>query len=143
MSEEAKAEQPAAGAVATPNARDANNKKGGQRNHQQRSNKAKWKDNAVPHVPKEKFTGRSDDLHGFIYDVSNSRGGVAYIRELRRRSQDTSEKNTRQSVPMLGPPYSPSTYHHPQDPLLQQQQDNPPSLTLWNKRYSGRRSECM
>jgi hypothetical protein len=93
MSEEAKAEQPAAAAVATPNARDAN-KKGGRRNRQQRSNKAKWKDNTVPHVAKEKFTGRSDDLQGFIYDISNSRGGVAYTRTTEEIARHVGEKYT-------------------------------------------------
>jgi hypothetical protein len=74
MSQEGKAEQSAEGAAAAPNARDANNKKGGRRNRQQQSNKPKWKENATAHVPKEKFTGRSEDLQGFIYDVSTSRG---------------------------------------------------------------------
>ena len=44
----------------------------------------KWKDtsnsNTSVHIPKEKFVGQSDDLKGFIYDVTNSKGGVAYDR---------------------------------------------------------------
>jgi hypothetical protein len=96
MSEEGKAEQPAEGAPAAPNVRNANykEKKGGRRNHQQRSNKPKWKDNATAHVPKEKFTGRSEDLQGFIYDVSTSRGGVTYTRTTVEIARHAGEKYT-------------------------------------------------
>jgi hypothetical protein len=98
MSEDGKAEQPAKGADAAPNVRDANykEKKGGRQNRQQRSNKPKWKDNnnAIAHVPKEKFTGRSEDLQGFIYDVSTSRGGVAYNRTTEEIARHDGEKYT-------------------------------------------------
>ncbi len=32
------------------------------------------------HAQKEKFVGRSEDLKGYIYDVTTSKGGVAYTR---------------------------------------------------------------
>jgi hypothetical protein len=84
MSEEGKAEHSVEGPPAAPNVRGAcyKEKKGGRRNRQKRSNKPKWKDNsnATAHAHKEKFAGRSDDLQGFIYNVSSSRGGVAYTR---------------------------------------------------------------
>jgi hypothetical protein len=94
MSEEGKAVQPTEGAAAAPNTRDTNNKKGGRRNRQQGSNTPKWKDNTTVHVHKEKFTGRSEDLQGYIYDVSTSRGGVAYARTTEEIARHVGEKYT-------------------------------------------------
>lgn len=34
--------------------------------------------NTITHAPKEEFAGQSDYLKGFIYDVTNSKGGVGY-----------------------------------------------------------------
>jgi hypothetical protein len=41
-----------------------------------------------------KFTGRSDDVQGFIYDVPNSRGGVAYTRTNEEIARHVGEKYT-------------------------------------------------
>jgi hypothetical protein len=91
MGEEGKAEQTAEVAAPAPNA-DPSNKRAGRRNRQQR-NKTKWKDNTntVAHVPKEKFTGRSDE---FIYDISNSRGGVTFTRTTEEIARHVGEKYT-------------------------------------------------
>jgi hypothetical protein len=50
------------------------------RRNLRRNNKQQWKDggNAPIHVAKEKFVGRSEDLKGFIYDITTSKGRVAY-----------------------------------------------------------------
>jgi hypothetical protein len=46
-------------------------------------------------VPKEKFTGRSDDLQGYIYDVTSSKGGVAYKRTTEEIARHIGEKYTK------------------------------------------------
>jgi hypothetical protein len=46
------------------------------------------------HIPKEKFTGRSDDLKGFIYDITNTKGGVAYTRTTEEIARYVGEKYT-------------------------------------------------
>jgi hypothetical protein len=55
----------------------------GRRNRdRQRSSKQRYREGATAptHVHKKKFVGRSDDLKGFIYDVTNNKGGVMYSR---------------------------------------------------------------
>jgi hypothetical protein len=91
MSEGAVAEKPAVAPV--PNTRDANKQQGrggGQRNKGSRPNRQKA--NMAEHVPKEKFTGRSDDLQGYIYDVTTSKGGVAYKRTTEEIARHVGEK---------------------------------------------------
>jgi hypothetical protein len=68
----------------------------GRRNIRGRTNKPKWKEdgNTPIHIQKENFVGRSEDLKGHIYDVTTSKGGVAYTRTT-EEIPDTSEKNTR------------------------------------------------
>jgi hypothetical protein len=46
------------------------------------------------HVPKEKFVGRSDDLKGFTYDVTNNKGGVLYTRATEEIARYINEKYT-------------------------------------------------
>ena len=46
------------------------------------------------HVAKEKFSGRSDDLQGFIYDVAVSKGGVAYTKTTEEIARHVGEKYT-------------------------------------------------
>ena len=77
--------QPASGNADGGN--DANQSKNDESKHRRRrnrhrSNRNKWKDGGtiVSHIPKEKFVGRSEDLKGFIYDIAQSKGGVAYTR---------------------------------------------------------------
>ncbi len=55
----------------------------GRRNTRGRTNKPKWKEegnNTLIHIQKENFTGWSEDLKGYIYDVTTSKGRVAYTR---------------------------------------------------------------
>jgi hypothetical protein len=46
------------------------------------------------HVPKEKFVGRSDNLKGFTYDVTNNKGGVFYTRTTEEIARYVGEKYT-------------------------------------------------
>jgi hypothetical protein len=94
MSEAPVADKPAADVP--PNARDVNKQQGrggGRRNRASRTNKPKTNDTAS-HVPKEKFTGRSDDLQGYMYDVTSSKGGVAYKRTTEEIARHVEEKYT-------------------------------------------------
>jgi hypothetical protein len=93
MSEGAVAEKPAVAPV--PNARDANKQQGrggGRQNKGSRPNRQKA--NMTVHVPKDKFTGRSDDLQGYIYDITTSKGGVAYKRTTEEIARRVGEKYT-------------------------------------------------
>jgi hypothetical protein len=47
-----------------------------------------------PHVHKEKFVCRSDDLKGFIYDFTNNKGGVMYSRTTEEIARYVGEKYT-------------------------------------------------
>ena len=66
------------------------------RRNRQRQNKQRHreKNNTPTYVPKEKFTGRSEDLKGFTYDVSTSKGGVAYTRTTEEIARHVGEKYT-------------------------------------------------
>jgi hypothetical protein len=78
---------------ATQDANKQQGKGGGRQNRASRTNKPKTNDNAS-HVPKEKFTARSDDLQGYIYDVTSSRGGVVYKRTTEEIARHVEEKYT-------------------------------------------------
>ena len=45
-------------------------------------------------MAKEKFVGRSEDLKGFIYDVTTWKGGVAYTRTTEEIARYVGEKYT-------------------------------------------------
>jgi hypothetical protein len=66
------------------------------RRHRGRNNKQQWKEggSAPIHVAKEKFLGRSEDLKGFIYDITSSKGGVAYTRTTEEIARYVGEKYT-------------------------------------------------
>jgi hypothetical protein len=69
----------------------------GRRNrNRQRQNKQRLHEatNTPTYVPKEKFVGRSDDLKGFTYDVTTSKGGVAYTRTTEEIARHVGEKYT-------------------------------------------------
>jgi hypothetical protein len=67
------------------------------RRSRQRANKQRHRDAAAvapAHIPKDKFVGRSDDLKGFIYDVTNIKGGVVYARTTDEIARYVGEKYT-------------------------------------------------
>jgi hypothetical protein len=66
------------------------------RRGRQRANKQRNREGAITptHVPKDKFVGRSDDLKGFIYDVTNVKGGVVYARTTEEIARYVGEKYT-------------------------------------------------
>jgi hypothetical protein len=68
----------------------------GRRGNRNNRNRANRRDGAVTpsNIPKEKFLGRSDDLKGFIYDISNTKGGVAYTRTTEEIARYVGEKYT-------------------------------------------------
>ena len=72
------------GANKKPGGNDDDKKPNRGRRYRGNRTNRKWKEsgNTPTHVPKEKFEGRSEDLKGFIYDVANTKGGVAYMRTL-------------------------------------------------------------
>ena len=83
MADAAAAATPAAGATPDSDGKEkGTDSKRSNRRHRQRINAKARKDGSTiaAHIPKEKFMGRSDDLQGFIYDVTTSKGGVAYTR---------------------------------------------------------------
>jgi hypothetical protein len=64
-----------------------------------RNNRDRHRSNRQPampstHVPNEKFVGRSDDLKGFTYDVTNNKGGVFYTRTTEEIARYVGEKYT-------------------------------------------------
>jgi hypothetical protein len=61
--------------------------------NRQRASKPKGgNNNQAIHIPKEKFVGRSEDLKGFIYDVTISKGGVAYTKTTEEIARYVGEK---------------------------------------------------
>jgi hypothetical protein len=68
--------------------------KSSRRSRQRANTKSRKEGNTIAHIPKEKFTGRSDDLQGFIYDVVTSRGGIAYTRTTKEIARHVGEKHT-------------------------------------------------
>jgi hypothetical protein len=53
----------------------------GRRNNRDRHRSNRQRATPSTHVPnKEKFVGRSEDLKGFTYNVTNNKGGVFYTR---------------------------------------------------------------
>jgi hypothetical protein len=62
------------------------------------------------HIPREKFTGRSDDLQGYIYDMVTIKGGVVYTKTTEEIARHVGEKNTtigsylRTAIMMLSTP---------------------------------------
>jgi hypothetical protein len=63
----------------------------------QRVNKQRYREGAIApsqQVQKEKFLGRSDDLQGYIYDVTHNKGGVAYTRTTDEIARYVGEKYT-------------------------------------------------
>jgi hypothetical protein len=90
-----------ANAITSDGKKPSNNDEGkpyrGRRNQdRQRSGKQRYREGATAptHVHKEKFVGRSDDLKGFIYDVTNNKGGVMYSRTTEEIAQYVGEKYT-------------------------------------------------
>jgi hypothetical protein len=85
MGESGRQEQPSAPAAdgggdkKPPNNKDDKRKPYRGRSNRGRTIKPKWKEGGNTPIPtqKEKFVGRSEDLKGFIYDVTTSKGGVA------------------------------------------------------------------
>ena len=102
MGETGRPEQPAApaadgNAAKKPPAISNDEERKPYRGRRQRGrNNKQWKEggNATIHVAKEKFVGRSEDLKGFIYDVTNSKGGVAYTRTTEEIARYVGEKYT-------------------------------------------------
>jgi hypothetical protein len=68
-------------------------------NRARRNRNRNWlnkREGATPptHVPRERFTGRSDDLKGLIYDIKNTKGGVAYTRTTKEIARYVGKKYT-------------------------------------------------
>jgi hypothetical protein len=76
------------------NDEDRNPSRNRRNHHRNRGNKQKWKDasNTPIHIPREKFLGLPEDLEGFIYDISNTKGGVAYTRTTEEIARYIGEK---------------------------------------------------
>ena len=93
------AAQPAGGATAdtSGNSNESKPSRNGRRSRN-RATRKKQEGNTpstqYAHIPKEKFMGRSDDLHGYIYDVEMSKGGVAYTRTTEELARHVGEKYT-------------------------------------------------
>ncbi len=112
------------------------------RQNRNRSNR-KWKEsgNAPIHVPKEKFTGRSEDLKGFTYDLVNTKGGVAYTRTTEAIARHVGEKYTttgsyiRTAILTLNVPT-------PARPTAPASTGTPPQIDPFTRRYSERKSGC-
>jgi hypothetical protein len=94
------------------------------RQHKQRQQESS---NTNTYVPKEKFTGRSEDLKGFTYDVTTSKGGAAYTRTTEEIARHVGEKYTNTcsyirtaimtlQVPVQTRPSPPTAVGHP--PLI-------------------------
>jgi hypothetical protein len=66
----------------------------GQRNNRDRHRSNRQRATPSTHVPKEKFVGRSDDLKGSTYDVTNNKGGVFYTRTTEEIARYVGEKYT-------------------------------------------------
>jgi hypothetical protein len=91
-------EQPPApvadGGVKKPAANDDNRKPSHRGRCNQRNRDRANKQNPILHIYKEKSVGRSKDLKGYIYDVVNSNGGVAYTRTTEEIARHVGEKYT-------------------------------------------------
>jgi hypothetical protein len=102
MCESGRQEQPPApaadggGEKKPPNNDDERKPYRGRRNNRGRTNKPKWKEgvNTPIHIQKEKFVGCSEDLKGYIYDVTTSKDGVAYTRTTEEIARQVGEKYT-------------------------------------------------
>jgi hypothetical protein len=66
----------------------------GRRNNRDRHRSNRQRATPSTHVPKEKFVGRSDDLNGFTYNVTNNKGGVLYTHTTEEIAQYVGEKYT-------------------------------------------------
>jgi hypothetical protein len=93
-------DQPPTGSTADTGGEKKANESDKRNLHRARRNRNRNRTNkregaSVPtHIPKEKFTGRSDDLKGFIYDITNAKGGVAYTRTTEEDARYVGEKYT-------------------------------------------------
>jgi hypothetical protein len=66
----------------------------GRRNNRDRHRSNRQRTTPSTHLPKEKFVGRSDDLKGFTYDVTNNKGGVLYTCTTEEIARSVGEKYT-------------------------------------------------
>jgi hypothetical protein len=66
----------------------------GRRNKRDRHRSNRQRATPSTHVPKDKFVGRSEDLKGFTYDVTNNEGGVFYTRTTKEIARYVGEKYT-------------------------------------------------
>ena len=100
MAEVTSSEQPPAAGAADgggsgkQKSNDVSKRNRGRRNRAQTSKPWKESNSSAVQIPKERFAGRSDDLKGFIYDVVNAKGGVAYTRTTEEIARYVGEKYT-------------------------------------------------
>jgi hypothetical protein len=66
----------------------------GRRNNRDRHRSNRQRATPSTRVPKEKFAGRSEDLKGLTYDVTNNKGGVFYARTTEEIARYVDEKYT-------------------------------------------------
>jgi hypothetical protein len=88
--------QPAPATGTGGGANQENNDDGKQRGrrNRQRTNKPKGNVSGIINIRKERFAGRSEDLKGYIYDVTLSKGGVAYTKTTEEIARYVGEKYT-------------------------------------------------
>jgi hypothetical protein len=92
-------EQPTTGSPADTGGDKKSNEDGerkprGRRNRNRNRSKRTEGATAPTFITKEKFLGRSDDLKGFIYDITNTKGRVAYTRTTEELARYVGEKYT-------------------------------------------------